>query len=668
VTPSTLYIGTVNGLSKSTDGGVGIDFNQLLGASIQGIAVDPEEPLNVYVSTRFQLTFRSSDGGQSWESAAAGLPTAELRSLAIDPGNPNRLWTGASGSGVYRTEDRGSGWELASSGISGADVRALAIDPLNSSRLLAAVTGGQIFQSENSGEDWDEARQGISVTQIRSLAIDPSNPQTVYAGVFQEFTANAPAMFRSSDGGSQWSELVFGTSVYSIAIDPGNTRTLYIGTDQGVYKSSDGGQGFDGVNDLENVRDGLTSWTVLDLMVDPNNRNTLYAVGLDVFSGSSGQIFKTTNAGNEWRPSGVANFPLLSVTVDPNNSNRVYVGSFQGVFRSTNAGDTYLPANNGLPENGALTVTSVAVDGGDNSALYAATAAGMFKSTNGGESWSAAGQGLEGAALRQVVVDRSQPRRLYATTSNAGIFRSRDGGQTWQPMGAFAGSDPIISRTSITGAADFSTGVLVPGEIVAIFGRKIGPAEGVAPPFDSNGRLPTLAAGVTVLFDEVPAPLFFVREDQINAQVPFEVAGRESVTVHVEVDGVTSNSAALPVGATRPGLFPAVLNQNFSVNSAENPEIGGNFLIFFASGHGLVNPPIASGVPGPSLPPFPQPQLPISMTIGGVAVTPVAVLAPGLVGLLQLNAPLPPGLPPGEAEAILTVVEAPSSGVTVFAR
>ena len=72
-----------------------------------------------------------------------------------------------------------------------------------------------------------------------------------------------------------------------------------------------------------------------------------------------------------------------------------------------------------------------------------------------------------------------------------------------------------------------------PGEIVSIFGSGIGPISGVGARLDGSGRVASNVAGARVLFDGVPAPLFFVRSDQINAQAPYSLDGKDQVRVQV---------------------------------------------------------------------------------------------------------------------------------------
>jgi uncharacterized protein (TIGR03437 family) len=388
--------------------------------------------------------------------------------------------------------------------------------------------------------------------------------------------------------------------------------------------------------------------------MDPNNPRTIYAAVAN--SAGQGRLFKTTNGADSWQAFGITNQPLLTAVIDPRESSVVYIGGPQGVTRSINGGQSFAFANSGLPTDGTGTVLSIAVDGNDNSAVYVATFAGVFKSTNRGDSWEAAGAGLEGAFVRLVRADPLNARVVYAAKGNGGVFKTVDGGATWTPTSSFVGSDAIISRTSIVGAAGFSGGGVSPGEIVAIFGRNIGPPAGIEPGFDpGTGRLPTEVGGVRVFFGDHPAPLFFVRGDQINAQVPFEVAGLSEVPVRAVFGETESNRAVVPVLASHPGVFDFIKNQDLTRNSAENPEAPGNVVVLAVTGAGLLSPALLTGQPAPAGP-FSAPILPTELTIGGQPA-PIDFIggAPGFVGLIQINARIPLGLAAGEQPVSLRV-------------
>jgi uncharacterized protein (TIGR03437 family) len=237
---------------------------------------------------------------------------------------------------------------------------------------------------------------------------------------------------------------------------------------------------------------------------------------------------------------------------------------------------------------------------------------------------------------------------------------------------------PKPAAGGVTNAASFATGPIAPGEIISIFGVNLGPATGAGAELDpATGRLATTRAGVTVLFNDVPGPLFFVRQDQINVQVPYELAGQTSARIVARYLDAAGAPATAPVAPAAPGIFAvsrgtgqaAMLNQDSTVNSASNPAARGSIVQIYLTGQGATQPPAVTGQLARE--PFPAPVLPVTVTIGGRAARTLFVgLAPGLAGLLQINAVVPDDAPPGDAVPLVVSVGQASSqpGVTMAVR
>ena len=230
------------------------------------------------------------------------------------------------------------------------------------------------------------------------------------------------------------------------------------------------------------------------------------------------------------------------------------------------------------------------------------------------------------------------------------------------------GREPTVNLQGVVSAASFLLGGIAPGEIVAIFGTGLGPAQLVDAQLDEFGRLTRMLADAVVWFDDVAAPLFAARSDQINAQVPYGVSGKTIAVVQVQFQGALSNPVTMAVAEAAPELFAlaggrgqgAILNANLSPNSPSNPASRGSPVVVYATGEGQTNPP---GVDGKLAElPSPAPLLPVSLTIGGItAQVTFAGSAPGFVGLLQINAVVPQGVAPGSDVPVVLRVGGVSS-------
>ena len=212
-------------------------------------------------------------------------------------------------------------------------------------------------------------------------------------------------------------------------------------------------------------------------------------------------------------------------------------------------------------------------------------------------------------------------------------------------------SVPTISSGGIVNAASFVSGPIAPGEIISIFGSRIGPNEGVVGQLDDSGRVATALAGTQVLLDGEPVPLFFVRTDQVNAQATYRLDGLTTTEIQIIFEGEASNVVTVPVAPSAPGFFTmpddrtqviAILPDG-SLNSAANPAQPGDIIVMYATGEGQTVPPGEDGKLAE--PPFPEPVLPVEVVIGAL---PANVLyfgaAPDFTGLVQINAEIPEGL------------------------
>lgn len=210
-------------------------------------------------------------------------------------------------------------------------------------------------------------------------------------------------------------------------------------------------------------------------------------------------------------------------------------------------------------------------------------------------------------------------------------------------------SGPALPATGVTNSASYGSAGVAPGELVTLFGLNLG--RGGLPAIQ-NGKFPTTINDVSVTFDGYSAPLVYAGPTQVNAVVPYGIAGQSSTKITV-TGAAGSTSVTAPVLTAAPGLFTAngsgtdqaaALNQDLSVNSPANPANPGDIIVLYGTGAGALNAPPPDGTINGTAPS--TPQLPISVTIGGAPATVVySSDAPGLVsGVIQINAEIPTGI------------------------
>ena len=242
--------------------------------------------------------------------------------------------------------------------------------------------------------------------------------------------------------------------------------------------------------------------------------------------------------------------------------------------------------------------------------------------------------------------------------------------ELWELAASEPGTAPSVSADGIVNAFDFRGGSVVPGEIISIFGARLGPPVGFASSFDPvTGLLPGNFAGVTVAWNGILSPFYFASDGQLNVQAPYGIAGQPEAEIVVSYNGTAGPSARLPVVAAKAGLFPLLFNQDASMNSPDNLADQDSVMVMFATGQGVTSPPSPTG--GFPLDVFPRPVAEVGVSFGGVDAD---VLfdgqAPGTAGVMQVNARLSEGTPTGpEVPVVLRIGEALSQpGVTIAIR
>lgn len=207
---------------------------------------------------------------------------------------------------------------------------------------------------------------------------------------------------------------------------------------------------------------------------------------------------------------------------------------------------------------------------------------------------------------------------------------------------------PLI--TGVVHAATYRSGELSPGMVVTLTGARLGPSSPVSGEL-ANGRFTSSLAGVSVLFDSIPAPILYAGATQINAVVPYAMAGRASARVTVVQENLTSPTFSVRLNPVAAGIFTvdgrqaAALNQDGTVNSPANPAVPGSIVTLFLTGEGLTTP---AGIDGELVPPtnLRRPQAAVAVFVNGLEIPASRILyagsAPSLVaGLMQVNFRLP---------------------------
>jgi uncharacterized protein (TIGR03437 family) len=230
---------------------------------------------------------------------------------------------------------------------------------------------------------------------------------------------------------------------------------------------------------------------------------------------------------------------------------------------------------------------------------------------------------------------------------------------------------PVATVNAVVNGASFVGGGVVPGEIATAFGSNLTSTTGIN--LTSGLPLPTTFLTDLLTVDNKAVALFAVDnvngQEQINFQVPWEVAVGANVMIAVSNNGTAGPSLAAPVLPAQPGIFNynvggktfgAILHANFALANSANPANPDETVLIYCTGLGAVSSPPQDGAPGHGQSTIVTP----AVTIGGTkAMVSFSGLAPGFVGLYQVNAEVPAGLTAGNQPVVITMAGASSNSV-----
>ena len=255
------------------------------------------------------------------------------------------------------------------------------------------------------------------------------------------------------------------------------------------------------------------------------------------------------------------------------------------------------------------------------------------------------------------------PANLVAAAGNVSITVSNPGGLISQAASfvVAAAPPPALPAPAVTSGgvvnAFSSLPSIAPGTLISIYGTNLAAADGRS----TATPLPTSLNGTSVSINGIPASLLFVSATQINAQAPFETPLGTAALV-VQNGALKSASVKVDVRAAAPGILAlpggshalAVNYPGGALNASQNPVHPGEYAVVYLTGQGLVDRPVASGAEAPASP-LSLPLAAVRAKLGGIpAEVAFAGLAPGFVGLLQVNL-LVPDIPGGEQALEVTV-------------
>ena len=231
-------------------------------------------------------------------------------------------------------------------------------------------------------------------------------------------------------GNRQWTVLgPDGGDVRSLAYDPHNPNRVFLGTSTGViFASEDGGHNWSRFAKL-----GAGDDYVLDhIAIDPQSSKTIYVSAWSVQDQNAGDIFRTHNGGKDWEAlPAMHGKSVRAMALSASDTKVVVVGALDGVYRSTDGGDTWrrISPNDGIVKN----IESIAVDPKDSNVIYAGTWHLAWK-TSDGATWQHINKGMiDDSDVFSIIVSSANPSEVFASACS-GIYKSVSGGDLFEKI------------------------------------------------------------------------------------------------------------------------------------------------------------------------------------------------------------------------------------------
>ena len=231
--PDTVYIGSHQGVSVSTDGGATWEtIPSLAGSDAMGWGFTDDA---VLVGGHPGLSV-STDGGKTFELRNDGLPTTDVHALGA---GGDTIYVGLAGAGLFASTDGGTSWEARSEQFGGAFMGRIHVDPSDDQHLLAPDMQSGALESTDGGLTW-ESLGGVQGAMWVSWAAGDTE---------RIVTTGQGAAVVSRDGGGTWEPFEIPEGASIVEFSPHDPEVLYSAVlkapEAAVYVSRNGGDSWD---------------------------------------------------------------------------------------------------------------------------------------------------------------------------------------------------------------------------------------------------------------------------------------------------------------------------------------------------------------------------------------------------------------------------------------
>jgi photosystem II stability/assembly factor-like uncharacterized protein len=345
----------------------------------------------------------------------------------------------------------------------GGRISDVELSPTSFDTIYAGIASGGVFKSTDGGTTWFAIFDETLAMSIGDIVVDPTDPNIVYVGTGEvnggggSVTYGGNGVYKSTDAGQSWTHLGLEATEYisRIIVNPQNPQVIYLGamgklwgknSERGLYRSTNGGGSW------ENKLFISDSTGCIDVAVNPADPNILYSAMWErirrpdrrSYGGPTCGLYRSSDAGETWTeltnglPNNSPNIGRIGISVSASSPNIIYaiyadnIGYFYGVYISTNGGDTWTRTNDGalnsLFSSYGWWFGNIRVDPLNPDNVYV-LGLDVYKTTNAGSSWFYSSGSMH--VDQHGLYVHPQNNSFVVAGNDGGIYKSSNGGSSW---------------------------------------------------------------------------------------------------------------------------------------------------------------------------------------------------------------------------------------------